>query len=74
MRLVGAAGTVAVVAGTIGIVVIAVDPSPLAGLLAANTVAPRTFAAALAVAAGTSLIGCAGYVWALRGVAFELPR
>ncbi|HEX7398926.1 MAG TPA: hypothetical protein VF302_04100, partial [Candidatus Limnocylindrales bacterium] len=73
MRLVGAAGTVAVVAGTIGIVVIAVDPSPLAGLLAANIVAPRTFAAALAVAAGTSLIGCAGYVWALRGVAFELP-
>lgn len=73
MRLVGSAGAVAVVAGTIGIVVIGVDPSPLAELVATNAIAPRTFIAALAVAAGTSLVGCAGYVWALRGVAFELP-
>jgi len=72
--MVAAAGIVAVVLGTIGIVVIGVDPTPLAELLAANTVAPRTFVAALAIAAGTSLIGCASYVWALRGVAFEMPR
>jgi membrane-associated phospholipid phosphatase len=73
IRLVGVAGAVAVVAGTIGIVVIGIDPSPLAELVATNAIAPRTFVAALAVAAGTSLVGCAGYVWALRGVAFELP-
>ena len=73
MRVVGAVGVLAVIAGTIGIVVIGVDPTPLAELLASNTIAPRTFVAALAIAAGTSLIGCAGYVWALRGVAFELP-
>ncbi len=73
MRIVGAAGAVAVVAGTLGIVVIAVDPTPLAELVATNAIAPRTFVAALAVAAGTSLVACAGYVWALRGVAFEMP-
>ena len=64
---------VAVVAGMIGIVIIAVDPTPLAQLVTTNAIAPRTFVAALAVAAGTSLVGCAGYVWALRGVAFEMP-
>jgi hypothetical protein len=73
IRLVGVVGAVAVVAGMIGIVVFGVDPSPLAELVATNAIAPRTFVAALAVAAGTSLVGCAGYVWALRGVAFELP-
>jgi len=73
MRIVGAVGALAVIAGTIGIVFIGVDQTPLAELLASNTIAPRTFVAALAIAAGTSLIGCAGYVWALRGVAFEMP-
>jgi membrane-associated phospholipid phosphatase len=73
MRVVGAVGALAVIAGTIGIVFIGVDQTPLAELLASNTIAPRTFVAALAIAAGTSLIGCAGYVWALRGVAFEMP-
>ncbi len=74
MRIVAVAGVAAVVLGTAGIVVIGVDPMPLADLMATNTVAPRTFVAALAIAAGTSLIGCASYVWALRGVAFEMPR
>ncbi len=73
MRILGAAGAVAVVAGTIGIAVIGVDPTQLAELVATNAIAPRTFIAALAVAAGTSLVACAGYVWALRGVAFEIP-
>jgi membrane-associated phospholipid phosphatase len=73
MRIAGTVGVLAVIAGTVGIVVIGVDPVPLADLLATNTIAPRTFAAALAIAAGTSLIACAAYVWALRGVAFEMP-
>ena len=73
MRVVGASGAVAVIAGAIGIIVVGVDPTPLAALLATQALGPRTFVAALAIAAGTSLIGCAGYVWALRGVAFELP-
>ncbi len=73
MRIVGVAGAVAVVAGTMGIVVVVVDPAPLAELMATDTTAPRTFAAALAIAAGTSLIACAAYVWALRGVAFDMP-
>ena len=73
MRVAGVVGALAVLAGMGGIVVIGVDPTPLAELLAANTMAPRTFVAALAVAAGTSLVACAGFVWALRGVALELP-
>jgi hypothetical protein len=73
MRVLGASGTVAIVAGAIGIVLVGVDPTPLAELIPTQALGPRTFVAALAIAAGTSLIGCAGYVWALRGVAFELP-
>jgi len=73
MTVAGAAGAGAVIAGAIGIVVVGVDPTPLAELIATQALGPRTFVAALAIAAGTSLIGCAGYVWALRGVAFELP-
>ena len=73
MRIVGASGAVAVIAGAVGIIVVGVDPTPLAELIATQVLGPRTFVAALAIAAGTSLIGCAGYVWAMRGVAFELP-
>jgi hypothetical protein len=71
--LAGGAGAAAVIAGAIGIVLVGVDPTPLAELIPTQALGPRTFVAALAIAAGTSLIGCAGYVWALRGVAFELP-
>lgn len=73
MRVLGAAGVVAVIAGAIGIIVVGVDPTPLAELIPTQALGPRTFVAALAIAAGTSLIGCAGYVWAMRGIAFELP-
>ena len=73
MTLVGAAGTAAVVAGGVGILVAGVDSRPLAELIATQEGGPRTFVAALAIAAGTSLVGCAGYVWAMRGVALELP-
>jgi PAP2 superfamily len=73
MQVLGTAGAVAVFAGAIGIIVVGVGPTPPAALLATQALGPRTFVAALAIAAGTSLIGCAGYVWAMRGVAFELP-
>jgi hypothetical protein len=73
MRAVGASGAVAILAGTMGILVVGMGPTPLAELIATQALGPRTFVAALAIAAGTSLIACAGYVWALRGVAFELP-
>ncbi|MDR3470094.1 MAG: phosphatase PAP2 family protein [Devosia sp.] len=73
LTIAGAAGAAAIIAGAIGIVLVGVDPAPLAELIPAQALGPRTFVAALAIAAGTSLIGCAGYVWALRGVAFELP-
>jgi membrane-associated phospholipid phosphatase len=73
MRVVGASGAVAIVAGTMGILVVGMGPTSLAEVIATQALGPRTFVAALAIAAGTSLIGCAGYVWALRGVAFELP-
>ncbi|MGO9180766.1 MAG: phosphatase PAP2 family protein [Candidatus Limnocylindrales bacterium] len=73
MRVVGASGAVAILAGMIGILVVGLGPTPLAELSTTQALGPRTFIAALAIAAGTSLIGCAAYVWALRGVAFELP-
>lgn len=73
MRVVGTSGAVAIVAGTMGILVLGLGPTPLAEVIATQALGPRTFVAALAIAAGTSLLGCAGYVWALRGVAFELP-
>ncbi len=73
MRFAGAIGAGAVVAGVVGIIVISIDPTPLPELIDSQALAPRTFVAALAIAAGTSLVGCAGYVWALRGVAFEQP-
>jgi hypothetical protein len=73
MRVVGASGALAIVAGTMGILVLGLGPTPLAELIPAQALGPRTFVAALAIAAGTSLIAGAGYVWSLRGVAFELP-
>lgn len=73
MTIGGTAGAVGVIAGAVGIIVVGVDPTPLAELVATQALGPRTFVAALAIAAGTSLIGCASYVWAMRGVAFELP-
>ena len=71
--LVSAIGAVIAMAGVGGIVVVGIDPTPLAQQFATQEVASRTFVAALAIAAGTSLIACAGYVWAMRGVAFETP-
>jgi membrane-associated phospholipid phosphatase len=71
--LAGAAGLLAVIAGAAGVAVAVGDPAPLAQLVEARSPASATFVAALAIAAGTSLVACAAYVWAMRGVAFEPP-
>ncbi|MFH0751273.1 MAG: phosphatase PAP2 family protein [Chloroflexota bacterium] len=71
--LAGGAGAVAVIAGAAGIALAIVDPTPFAELIKVGSSASGTFVAALAIAAGTSLIACAAYVWAMRGVALELP-
>lgn len=69
-----AAGMLAIVAGGIGLAAALVDPAPLARLIQERATTPESFFAALAIAVGTALLATAGYVWALRGVALELPR
>ena len=71
--LVGGAGGVAVVAGAVGLGAALVDPAPLREVLATRATSPEAFAAALAITVGISLLACAGFVWAMRGVALELP-
>jgi PAP2 superfamily len=65
-------GVIAVLAGAAGLAVAMIDPAPLAKLVAERSTTPESFAAALAIAAGTALIAAAGYLWAMRGVALEL--
>lgn len=72
-QLVGLAGVVAVLAGGIGVAVVVADQPQLAALLDARAASPWPFIAALAIAVGTACVGFAAYVWAMRGVAFELP-
>jgi membrane-associated phospholipid phosphatase len=69
----GAAGAVAVILGVVGIAFAVVDATPLAELIATRSPASGTFVSALAIAIGSSFIACAGYVWAMRGVALEPP-
>lgn len=69
----GAVGAVAVILGAVGIAFAVVDATPLAELIATRSPASGPFVSALAIAVGSSLIACAGYVWAMRGVALELP-
>jgi hypothetical protein len=71
--LVGAVGAVAVIGGALGMALVAVDAPSLGSLLTARASAPGPFVAALAIAAGTSLVACVAYVWAMRGVAVESP-
>jgi len=66
------AGVVASLAGAAGLAVAMIDPAPLASLIADRVTTPESFVAALAIAAGTTLIAAAGYLWAMRGVAFEI--
>lgn len=67
----GAAGAVAVMVGAVGIAFAVVDATPLAELIATRSLASGTFVSALAIAVGSSFIACAGYMWAMRGVALE---
>jgi membrane-associated phospholipid phosphatase len=71
--LVGGAGAAVAIAGVGGVALAVADPTPLADLVATGSTAPDTFAAALAIAVGTSVLACAAYVWSMRGVAVELP-
>ncbi len=71
--LTGAAGAIAIGAGVVGMALALVDPEPLGELIADRATTPEAFVAAVAIAIGTALIGTAGYVWAMRGVAVELP-
>jgi len=71
--LVVVAGALAVIAGGAGVAITLVEPTPLTELIASRSSPPGSFVAALAIAVGTSLIACAAYVWAMLGVALELP-
>jgi membrane-associated phospholipid phosphatase len=68
-----AVGAIAVVAGSLGVAAAMLERTPLEDLVAAGPRASGTFVGALAIAVGTSFIACAGYVWAMRGVALERP-
>jgi membrane-associated phospholipid phosphatase len=70
----GLAGAVVIVAGIVGVAGAGVDPSPLKDAVAASASESWTFIAALVIALGSALVACAAYVWAMRGVALELPR
>ncbi len=69
--LTGLAGVVVIVVGVTALLVTALDPAPLTQAIAVGTSEPRTFTAALITALGSALVACAGYVWAMRGVALE---
>jgi membrane-associated phospholipid phosphatase len=69
----GIVGIVAVIGGGIGLAVALVDPAPLAHLIATRATTPESFLASLLIAAGTALVATAADIWAMRGVALELP-
>ncbi len=71
-QVIGLVGLMAVVAGGLGVALVIADQPGLAELIAARASSPGPFIAALAIAIGTALIAFAAYVWAMRGVAFEL--
>ena len=70
----GIVGFLAVVGGAAGLGIALVDPAPLGDLIRERATTPESYLGALAIAAGTALIASAGYVWAMRGIALELPR
>ena len=69
----GAAGVIAIGAGAAGLAVALVDPAPLGRLIAERSTTPEAFLASIAIAIGTALVSTAGYLWALRGVAVDVP-
>jgi membrane-associated phospholipid phosphatase len=66
-------GMAAVLAGGLGLAVVLVGPEPINAWLAVGPAPERTFAAAVTISAGSALLVVAALVWALRGVALELP-
>jgi membrane-associated phospholipid phosphatase len=70
---VGVLGVVAVIAGAVLVTLVVADEPQLSELIAARAPATAPLIAALVIAVGTSLVASAGYVWAMRGVAIELP-
>lgn len=69
----GLAGAVLVLVGIVGVALAALDPAPQ-GVAAVGASEARTFIASLVIALGSALLACASYVWAMRGVALELPH
>lgn len=66
-------GSAAVLAGGLGLAVVLIDPGPIGDWLSVGPAPARTFVAAVTISAGSALLVVASYVWALRGVALELP-
>ena len=69
----GLAGAILVLVGIVGVGAAALDPA-YQGVAAAGATEARTFIAALVIALGCAVLACAAYVWAMRGVALELPH
>lgn len=66
-------GAAAVLAGGLGLAVALVVPAPIADALATGPAPAQTFVAAVTISAGTGFLAVAALLWALRGVALELP-
>jgi hypothetical protein len=67
------AGLLAICGGAVGLGLALVDPVPLASLIATRAATGEAFVPALAIAGGATVVALAAYVWAMRGVALELP-
>ena len=67
-------GGAALLAGIAGMILAAVDPTPITEAIARTTRDPRSFFDAIVVAFGSALVACFTYVWGMRGVALESPR
>jgi membrane-associated phospholipid phosphatase len=69
----GLAGAMVFAAGLVALTATLLDPVPLRDAVDAGRAEPRAFAGALVVTLGSALVACAGFVWALQGVAVESP-
>jgi membrane-associated phospholipid phosphatase len=74
VRAGGLLGAVAILAGGAIMALAALDPTPVAEAFETLAGAPRAFAAALVIVGGTALLAVAALLWALRGLALELPE
>jgi membrane-associated phospholipid phosphatase len=67
------AGAAALLAGGLGLGLVIGDAAPLTDLVESGSPAARTFVAAVTISAGVACLAVAVFVWAMRGVALELP-